>query len=171
METLRTIDLEAQVAIRRCSEGDLRALEWFGSFTDHRALIRDAFERQQRGEVLMLVAILQGFPIGQIWVDFSRKAEESVGILWAFRTLDPFQGLGVGRTLLRTAEAELEKAGLTYAEIAARFDNLPARQLYERRGYELMGEEAETFTYGRPDGTTVTETSEHWLLRKPVTVH
>jgi ribosomal protein S18 acetylase RimI-like enzyme len=171
MEPLSTVDLHAQVRIRRCREEDLPALEWFGQFTDHRELIREAFERQQRGEVSMLVAELQGFPVGQIWVDFTRKAADSVGVLWAYRILDPVQGLGVGRALLRAAEAEIAGAGLPCAEIAARYDNVAARDLYERRGYSLIGHEQETWSYQRPDGATVTETSEHWLLRKPVTVH
>ncbi len=171
MERLRTIDLEAQVFIRACREDDLFHLEWFGAFTEHRALIREAFDRQARGEVLMLLAELQHFPIAQIWIDFARKAEDSVAILWAYRTLDPFKGLGIGRALLATAEAEVARAGFDCAEIAARYDNETARSLYERRGYTLFGDERDTFSYEQPDGLWVTETSEHWLLRKDVSGH
>ena len=46
----------------RCSSS-----EWFGLFTDHRKMILAAYDSQERGEALMLVAETQGFPVGQVW--------------------------------------------------------------------------------------------------------
>ena len=56
----------------------------------------EAFQRQQRGEVLMLVAEANRFPIGQLWIDLVKKQEESIGIIWALRVMPAFQNLGVG---------------------------------------------------------------------------
>jgi hypothetical protein len=72
-------ELKIDMAIRPCREEDLRALEWFGKWSQYRGVIAEAFERQQQGEVMMLVADINRFPIGQLWIDLAKKREESVG--------------------------------------------------------------------------------------------
>src|SRR5947208_11574768 len=79
----------ATIQLRVCERRDLRELEWFGMFTPHRALIEEAFARQLRGEVVMGVADLAGFPVGQVWVDLARKRDQGTGIIWAIRVI-PF---------------------------------------------------------------------------------
>ena len=80
---------EAQVTVtlRRAREDDLPKLEWFGWFTPHRQIIHETFERQQRGEAIMLLAVARDFPVGQAWIDLTRKADEAVGVIWALRVL------------------------------------------------------------------------------------
>ena len=50
------------IIIRPCKRADLRKLEWFGMLTKYREIILEAFERQEKGEVIMLVAEVNHFP-------------------------------------------------------------------------------------------------------------
>lgn len=63
--TKTRFSLELELKIRHCGRQDLPQLEWFGLYTEHRQLIQDAFRRQQVGEVIMLVADLDDFPVGR----------------------------------------------------------------------------------------------------------
>src|SRR4051812_19821073 len=88
------------VEIRLCTARDLPHLEWFGMFAQDREIIRAAFAMQERGDGAMLVAVVRGFPVGQVWIDFVRQAAASAGYLWAMRVFPWLQGLGLGRALL-----------------------------------------------------------------------
>ncbi len=142
------------LTIRPCVAEDLPKLEWFGQFTEHRELIRDAFERQRRGENVMLqvVAEANDFPIGQVWIDLEHKREAATGLLWALRVIDCYQRMGIGTRLVAAAEAELRRRGYSCAEIGAERDNPDARRLYERLGYRVFGRDRHWYGYTTPWG-------------------
>src|SRR6188508_3179209 len=96
--------LELELKIRHCARQDLPQLEWFGLYTEHRQLIDEAFRRQQAGEVVMLVADLDGFPVGQAWLDLSAQAADSVGVIWAVRVFPLLRNHGIGTRLMLAAE-------------------------------------------------------------------
>jgi ribosomal protein S18 acetylase RimI-like enzyme len=152
--------IHQQVVIRRCSEHDLRPLEWEGHYTEQRSLIVDAWVRQGRGEVIMLVADAHGYPVGQLWVDLEH------GVLWSFRVMPALQGRGIGSRLLDVAEACLAAAGFGRAELGCEVSNLDARRLYERRGYRKVGHHLEHFTYDTPDGRLIYVAQEIDLMHK-----
>lgn len=152
--------------IRPVQRTDLPKLEWFGMFTQYRNIILQAFERQENAEVVMLVAEINHFPIGQVWIDLSKGSKASTGILWALRVLLPFQRLGIGRRLLISAENLLIERGFAIAEIGVEKDNMDARILYERLGYQIVKENVETWEYLTPDGQQIQETSIEWILHK-----
>jgi ribosomal protein S18 acetylase RimI-like enzyme len=158
--------LHLAVAIRACTEDDLPALEWFGVFTPHRQLIRDAYERQLLGEVVMLVAEMNGFPVGQAWIDFVRHAGDSVGGIWALRVLPPLQRTGIGTQLLSAAEMIIGARGRAAAEVGVEKDNSGARCLYERVGYRVVREEYEEYDFTTPDGAQMRVPVDQWILRK-----
>lgn len=158
--------LPLEVAIRPCERGDLEALEWFGMFTAHRQILHEAFARHLRGGNVMLVAVANGFPLGQAWIDLEAKAPEGAGVLWAVRVFPLFQGLGIGARLLRAAENVLRERGWEWAEIGVEKDNQGARRLYERTGYRLSGEERGEYTYTTPGGAHVRVPNDLWILRK-----
>lgn len=158
--------LRLELVIRTCREEDLPRLEWFGMFTPHRELIRDAYDRQERGEVAMLVADVNGFPVGQVWVDFVRRAADSMGTIWALRVLPPLQGKGIGTRLLAAAERVIRARGREAAEIGVEKDNPGARRVYERAGYRVVREEYEEYEYTTPDGTRIRVPVDEWILRK-----
>lgn len=167
---LARFDARIEITLRLARRGDLRPLEWLGMFLTHRIFIEDAFARQRRGEVLMLLAVAGDFPIGQLWVDLSRKADAGVGVLWAFRVLPGLRGTGIGSRLLRCAEAQLRGRGLLISEVGVERDNPDARRLYERMGYAVSGVEHEVAEYVTHDGRTERVDVDQWILQKPLEV-
>lgn len=163
------LTLELPVLIRQAREDDLEALEWFGMFTPHRELIRDAYRRQCAGENLMLLAEANRFPIGQAWLDLARHADESTGLLWAVRVFPIFQGLGIGARLLDAAEEALAARGYRWALIGVEKHNEAARRLYLRQGYAPHGELRESYTFTPPGADAPVEVEiDEWMLRKRV---
>lgn len=158
--------VELAVTIRPCKERDLPGLEWFGMFTPHRELIRAAFERQQRGEVLMLVADINDFPAGQAWIDLTKKRDESVGVVWAVRVIPFLQNLRIGTRLIAAAERALVNHGFAYSELGVEKNNVDAKRLYERIGYSVVSEEQDEFSCGTPDGSLRQVPVEELILRK-----
>jgi ribosomal protein S18 acetylase RimI-like enzyme len=158
--------LPLKVVIRPCTRDDLRALEWHGQFTHHRELIDEAFARQERGENLMLLADLNGFPAAQAWVDLAARAEYRAGLLWAVRVYPFLRGLGLGARMIAAAETALRERGFRWAEIGVEKDNPRARRLYERAGYQLHRELLEWYEYTGPDGVPVRVPVDQWMLCK-----
>lgn len=161
-----TVELRMAVRFRKCRRQDLEKLEWGGLFTEHREIIRDAYLRQKAGKNLMLLAEANAQPIGQIWIDFERKASEEVPVLWAFRVCHWFQGRGIGSRLLEWAEHVCAGVGFDEVELGVEFWNVLALQFYKRRGYRVHGHEKETFSYTTPWGRRKRETHDEWILRK-----
>jgi CelD/BcsL family acetyltransferase involved in cellulose biosynthesis/GNAT superfamily N-acetyltransferase len=171
-ERAETFHLPLAITIRACTAEDLQGLEWYGLFTHHREIFDAAFARQERGETLMLVAVANGFPIGQAWIDFDARQEEDepVALIWAVRVYPFLQGHGIGARLLAAAEEAIRARGCRWAEIGVEKNNPRARRLYERTGYRLHGELLEGFSYTDGDGRTVHVPVDEWMLRKELAV-
>jgi ribosomal protein S18 acetylase RimI-like enzyme len=167
--TLDSFDLPLRVTIRGCTEEDLPKLEWFGLHHHSREIIRAAHGRTRAGEVVMLVADVGGFPVGQVWVDFEKKRPDSVGILWALRVIPCLHNLGIGTRLVRAAEEVVRARGYRTAELGVEKTNPAARRLYERLGYAVVGEEQDSWEYLTPDGAHAVEHSDEWILHRPLT--
>jgi ribosomal protein S18 acetylase RimI-like enzyme len=169
---LSTIDLlqhftvSVPITIRLCRRDDLQAMEWFGMFTPHRELILAAYESQERGEALLLVAESQGFPVGQVWIDITREHSDATGYFWAVRVFPLLQNLGIGTQLMAAAEELLRSRGCAYAILGVEKNNLPARRFYERQGYRVVGRAQDEYSYTTPDGTLCRVPTDQWLLRK-----
>jgi GNAT superfamily N-acetyltransferase len=154
------------VAIRPCREADLPLLEWFGAFTHHRAVIREAFELQGRGEAVMLVAEASGFPIGQAWLDLRPRPGATFPLVWAVRVLEAFRGAGVGARLIAAIEAEAAALGHQGLELGVEQENPPARAFYERLGWRVSGERRECYGYTTPQGEAVVHALCEWVMVK-----
>jgi GNAT superfamily N-acetyltransferase len=166
MQTRFFVQLE--VTIRGCSRRDLPLLEWFGLYRDHRRLIEDAFRRHEAGEVIMLVADLDGFPVGQGWVDVSERKVDSVGVIWALRVFPLLRNHGIGTRLMTVAEQLLTDAGFRWTELTVDQQEPRARRLYERLGYRLHGSTQAVLRYTTPDNKSVAQRLHLWILRKPL---
>ena len=158
--------IKLDVRVRLCVEDDLPQLEWFGLFTEHREIIESAFARQARGDNLMLLAELNRFPIGQVWIDLAKRRYRECALLWAMRVLPPLQGQGIGSRLLRSAERVIRARGFPAVEVGAERSNPAARRFYERQGYRVIGAEQETYSYTSPWGVPITVRLDEWVLRK-----
>jgi ribosomal protein S18 acetylase RimI-like enzyme len=161
--TARRFVLDVPVTLRACRRADLEKLEWFGAFTHHRALIREAFELQSRGEAVLLLAIVGGFPVGQAWLHLTRRPAPTI---WAVRVLEPFQGAGLGARLLQALEDEAAARGCERLELAVEQSNERARAFYERLGWRVTGERAESYGYTLPDGRPVRHELCEWVMEK-----
>jgi GNAT superfamily N-acetyltransferase len=148
------------VTIRLCRAEDLRELEWFGSFRDHRDIIERTFEAMQRGEQLMWVADRRGFPAGQVWLDLAR------GRLWAARVFWPLQGLGIGKRLTLVAERALWARQGRRASVTVQPGNTRAWRFWTGEGYRPAGRVVERWRYRTPDGVYVEAAEEQDLLEK-----
>jgi ribosomal protein S18 acetylase RimI-like enzyme len=160
-----TLALHAR--IRRCTDADLGALEWYGLFTAHREIIRHAFEAQERGDGLMLLVDVNGFPAGQLWVDLARGRDRGTAVLWAVRVFPPLRSLGLGGKLLRVAERMARDREYGWAELGVERSNVAARRLYARTGYVVAGEERGWFTFTPPGATSVVrQPRDELIMRK-----
>ncbi len=165
---LRPFQLELRVAIRRAQESDLPGLEWFGLFSGHRDIIRAAFDRQLLGDMEMLVADLNGFPVGQVWIDFRIGNVEDGASLWAVRVLPPLRRLGIGERLMRAAEAAAWRRGETVTSLTVERRNVDARRFYERLGYAVVDPPPDYGDDGTMGARTATLLQTQWLMRKPL---
>lgn len=164
-----SVTLRLDVRFRAAGESDLLKLEWFGQYTHYRALYRRTFEMQQLdGRRLILLAALNDFPIGQIFIHFRdhARARKFRGYLYSLRVLEPFQGQGLGTRLIHEAERILRERGYRQAAIAVAKDNERAKSLYERLGYTVFAEDAGRWQYVDHNGTTREVNEPSWILSK-----
>jgi ribosomal protein S18 acetylase RimI-like enzyme len=150
------------VRIRKCREDDLPALEWFGLFAPHRALIRKVFEQQRQGQALMLVVEVNGEASGQAWIDWSARTA-GVAELWAVRILPCLQRQGIGARLVEVAERLAFASGCTEIRLGVDTDNARARRFYERLGYHYTATAVTTHRTGA-------QASKQWLMAKALPI-
>ncbi len=163
-----SVHIDCDVVIRPCAEKDLLDLEWFGSLADFRKLIRSAYDRHVKGENIMLVAEANLFPVGQVWIDLTKLQTDGIGVLWALRVLTPFQNLGIGSSLIHFAESILHNKGYRIAELGVGKENKAAKRLYERLGYQVVGDNVEEWDYTTLKDEIVHIVEYEWIMRKPL---
>jgi ribosomal protein S18 acetylase RimI-like enzyme len=158
--------MSVEVQIRACVEADLPALEWFGEFRAHRAIIREAFAAQERGEGMMLLADAGGFPVGQAWIDFKGGTTESAAFLWALRVIPWMQRRGLAARLLAAVEELARQRGFASVESSVEIENAAAQAFHEAQGFRVVGERLDDDTFTTPDGETVRMCQPRRVLRK-----
>lgn len=171
LENERTFSLQFDIVLRPARRSDLPKLEWFGQYTHFRRLFARTWEEQVQGRRLMLVADLDGFPVGQIFVHFTDADHVAGnrrwrGYLYALRVMEPLQHKGIGTQLIREAEAFLRRQEYRWAVIAVAKDNPGARQLYERLGYVVFADDPGIWHYVDHEGQTRKVVEPAWMLQK-----
>ncbi len=166
-----TLSLQMQVVFRPAERDDLPKLEWYGKYTHFRRVFQRTYEEQLRGQRLMLLADVNGFPVGQIfiqlenyedlWLDMRKRA-----YLYSLRVMDAFQRQGLGSALLREAETLLRAQRYDSVSIAAAKDNPGARRLYERHAFRVVAEDAGRWSYVDHKGLTHYVNEPCWILEK-----
>lgn len=163
------ITLNIEVTFRLAREEDLPKLEWMGEFTHFRRVFRQTYQDQAAGRRLMLLADLNTFPIGQVFIllnsNFGWNGNE-YGYLYSLRVMTPFQGLGIGTKLILQAERIMQERRLDYATIAVAKDNPRARNLYERLGYQVYSSDDGRWSYQDHKGHTVHVYEPCWMMEK-----
>jgi GNAT superfamily N-acetyltransferase len=160
MARLELVTTKAE--IRRASDADLDALVAAMGQRDH---FTDRLARQQDGRGVLLVAWLDGRPVGNgslSWepADHPEMHRHLPGVpeLSHLEVVGPLWGQGIGTALIRAAEATARQFGHDRLILGVGVDNPKARRLYERLGYVDWdhGTIVGTWTERGPDGLPVT---------------
>lgn len=159
------------IHFRLATEADLPKLEWHGQFAHFRPLFRKAFQEQRLGRRAMLIADCQDFPIGHIFVQFTRSKaayadDEERAYLYSLRVMEMFQGQGIGTRLIHMAEGLIQERGIEWVTIAVGKQNIGALRLYERLGYEIYADDPGRWSYRDHQGIVRHMNEPSWLLQK-----
>lgn len=159
------------VLIRHAQEGDLDALEWEGRYQHFRRLYRNAMNQAKRGKRVLLVAEVDGWLVGQVFVQLVSSLGAyadgvSSGYLYAFRVRPEYRNRGIGGQLLSAAEAELRDRSYSRAVIAVAKTNTRARNLYERFGFRKIGEDPGRWSYLDHEGSLRHVAEPAFILEK-----
>jgi GNAT superfamily N-acetyltransferase len=134
--------MTAEVEIRPGSTDDLTVLV---AVLGERHWFTDRLARQQRGGGVVLVAWLDGRPVGEVFLDCEPATEPEVrrhlpGVprLDHLEIPGPFWGR-IGTALIGAAEDTARQLGHERIALGVGLDNLKARRLYERLGYSDWG--------------------------------
>ena len=123
-----------QVTIRPCEARDLDHFGAFGSDL-HVQYCRDELAQAER--IVILVAVsADDVPVGKVHVHL----QHTDGTVWleAAAVARPFQGQGIGTSLVRAVEALAAERGYSAVELGVEDSNPRARRLYERLGYRSI---------------------------------
>jgi GNAT superfamily N-acetyltransferase len=154
--------IHPSIAIRHVQQNDLHKLEWFGLLSPFRDHIERTYARAEQGKMIFLVADLNDFPVGQVWVEI----QEGIGLMMALRVLEPLRNMGIGTRLIHAAEYAQIERGFHTAEINVTFNNSDAKRLYERSGYRVIQDKIVRWEYTPPGGDAQQVEEQVWVLRK-----
>lgn len=166
-------NIEQRYIIRIAQEEDLPNLEWFGSLKKFRKLIRATFEEQKESKKLMLVAEINNFPVAQLWLHLDEHQHKELAdgktraLFYALRTLEPFQGRGIGSKLLQEAEKIAAQFGFKYVTIGVAKENGRALKLYLQQGFKIFKELTDRWSY-EDKGKIHWVTEEVYALEKSI---
>ncbi|MDX2159785.1 MAG: GNAT family N-acetyltransferase [bacterium] len=161
--------LTLHLRFRAARLDDLPKLEWYGQYAHFRNLFRKTFREQQKGRRLMLIAECNQFPVGHIFMQTGSEKPYCT-YFYSFRVMEHFRGCGIGTRLIQEAETIALTYGYRRAAIAAAKDNPGARRLYERMGYQVMGEDAGRWSYVDHENRVRHVHEPCWVLEKSLVI-
>jgi GNAT superfamily N-acetyltransferase len=136
--------MSAEVEIRLGSADDLIVLV---AVLGERHWFTDRLARQQRGGGVLLVAWLEGRPVGEVFLECEPATEPEVrrhlpGVprLDHLEVVGPLWGRGIGTALIRAAEDTARQLGHEQIALGVALHNPKARRLYEQLGYADWGQ-------------------------------
>lgn len=154
MQTTRALSLRPAVLADAALIASIHSASWQATY---RGLLPDAFldgevtrERAAYWEArlnapggerrIVLIAELAGEPIGFVCVEQQPKSEWGV-LLDNLHALPGYQGIGVGKLLVRAAEDWARAQGEAQLYLYVLEGNTPAIGFYERQGWRFVGAE------------------------------
>jgi ribosomal protein S18 acetylase RimI-like enzyme len=163
--------LQMRVVFRPAEREDLPKLEWYGAYTHYRRVFQRAFEDQLAGRRLMLLADVNGWPVGQIFIQLEMLDEPFPGdrkraYMYSLRVMDAFQHQGIGTALVQEAQSILVERGYGSVSIAAAKENEAARRMYEHLGFHVLTEDPGRWHYVDHEGHTRQVVEPCWILEK-----
>ncbi len=170
-QAMQPLRLQMDVQFGFAEQSDLPKLEWHGEYRHFRRVFEQAFEDQQRGTRLMLLAKVNEWPIGQIFIQLNNYDSFSTispkrSYFYSLRVMDAFQSKGIGTALLQEAQTILINRRYDSVSIAAAKENPGARRLYERLGFHVFTEDDGRWNYVDDEGKTRYVVEPCWILEK-----
>ncbi len=161
------------MVIRQASEADLGPL---AEVLGQPGFFTDRLTTQRGGGGVLLVAWLDGRPVGDVFLTWEPADEPEVrrwlpGVprLVHLEVVGPFQRRGIGTALIRAGEDLARRLGHDRLAIGVGVGNLGARRLYERLGYVDWGHGTVVGTWEEQDHggppVTVSETIDMLVKR------
>lgn len=165
------IPLALTYYIRVASRSDLPKLEWYGSQAHTRPYIHQAYKAMLAGRRIMIVADLNDFPVGQIYVQYDSKNKlhadgATRGYIYAFRVMEHLRRCGIGTQLLKSAERVLIERGFKVATLQVSKRNETARRLYQKNGYRVFNEDPGHWYYIDSNGEQQEVNDPTWVMEK-----
>jgi ribosomal protein S18 acetylase RimI-like enzyme len=143
---------------------DLSLLGWSGG-SAHLASVSRALARVASGEVeYLVVRAPSGYPVAKGVIDYAVKP--GTGTLSQVVTAEELRDLGIGASLIASAEERMRERGVRWAELGVEDDNPRARALYERLGYREAGRESAAWNVEDAHGKLIVHQTELTVLRK-----
>ena len=138
--TAAALEFVVRVHVRALNETDAHALEWQGG-ADLRQWYAAQWRSHAADEIYVIVADLDGFPIGQGAVHWNGKSTHPhIPDIQSLRVFGAFRGRGIGSLLLNACEDAVRARGFSQVSLSVAIDNSRARALYERLGYVVTGQ-------------------------------
>ena len=159
--------------IRPASAGDLEPLG--AVFASERGFFADCLSRQEAGGGVLLVAWLDGWPAGDVFLSLGpadepevRRHLPGVPTLVHLEVVGRLQRRGIGTALVHAGEDAARRLGHGRVALGVGLDNPGARRLYERLGYIGWGHghTVTSWREQRPDSAPVTVTETIDMLVK-----
>ena len=160
------------ILIRHATLDDLPTLEWDGEFVHFRRLYAETFRRAELGEAILWVADLaEERVIGQVFVQLkSQRAELADGrtraYVYGFRVRPAYRNAGIGTLMLQTLEEDLRRRGFRSVVLNVGKENMDARRLYERHGYQIIGTDPGRWSFIDDKGQRRDVVEPAWRLEK-----
>jgi ribosomal protein S18 acetylase RimI-like enzyme len=158
------LNLNLEYTIRSAIESDIDLLRW--STPDWNSYWQKKWQKKLEGELDLLVACVNDFPIARIWLDWTHSRSKWIGEISSFNVIPPFQGHGVGTEMMKKVEQIIFEKGLKIAQIGIDKPNSRAQTLYEKLGYKIVREEQDSFDYMSESGEIKHYSSDCWILEK-----
>lgn len=131
------------IVIRSCQGEDVVVLEQVSPSPGTSGFHHRRYERQLAGEVIYLIAWLDGAPVGNLCLILggpeSAEAREGLPVgpeINAFDVIPALRNQGIGSSLITTAERRARDLGHTATVLGVEVNNDAAHRLYERLGYQ-----------------------------------
>jgi ribosomal protein S18 acetylase RimI-like enzyme len=174
-DNAHSFNIQMQITIRQLQRDDLPKLEWYGQFSHFRKVFGRSYMGQLEGNRYLLVADMQGFPIGRVFIgrigqNLMLSDGYERGYLYSLQVMSLFQGQGIGTSLITRAESYLMREGFRIATIGVSKKNLRALRLYQRLGYAIFDEDEGKWSYNDHLGIERKVFDPSFLLAKNLTL-
>ena len=157
----------ARLRVRSAEPSDMGALAAALAPEVSAAQVRQRFEQAQDGHREILVAELDGRPVGTVSMGGHRFQRPGSLHLFALDVGAAFRGQGVGTALVRAVEAAAAGRALREVNLEVAVENEDAVKLYERLGYRRLREQVmDRWERRHDDGSIRVVEAPSWVMVK-----